>query len=143
MDNLSWEDKIEKELENIRQQLDLVRIDAEESICVATRKLQNYRQLKARVATVEQWIEQALVGSTAENNIRVHPKQKKGKYNKNGNPKHFGDLVSINVLTKGRFKGISQGRVEHLTLKQLLAISVKGVCKKTPRWPHTIVVLKE
>eukprot|EP00957_Ditylum_brightwellii_P074818 5685781-Ditylum_brightwellii.AAC.1 len=78
-----------------------------------------------------------------ENNIRACPKQNTGKYDKNGKLIYFGDLVSINVSTKGRFKGISQGRVEHLTLKQLLAILVKGVSEKTPRWPHTVVVLKE
>eukprot|EP00957_Ditylum_brightwellii_P135125 10302100-Ditylum_brightwellii.AAC.1 len=106
-DNLSWEDKIKKELENIRQQLDLAHIIAEESIRVATRKLQNYQQLKARVTAVEQWIKQAPTDSTTENNIGACPKQKTGKYNKNKKPIHFGDLVSINVSTKGRFKGIS------------------------------------
>eukprot|EP00957_Ditylum_brightwellii_P119249 9097052-Ditylum_brightwellii.AAC.1 len=141
--NVSWEDKIKKELEIIRQQLDLAYIDTEESICIASHKLQSYRQLKARVSAVEQRIKQAPADSTTKENVGVHPKQKTGKYDKNGKPIHFGILVSINVLTKGRFKDISQGRVEHLTPKQLLAILVKGVCDKTPRWPHTIVVLKE
>eukprot|EP00957_Ditylum_brightwellii_P112349 8566311-Ditylum_brightwellii.AAC.1 len=121
-DNILWEDKIEKELENIRQQLALACIDIEESIHIASHKLQNYRQLKVMVSAVEQQIKQAPMDSTTEDNIGVHPKQKTGKYNKNGKPIHFRDLVSINVLTKGRFKGISQGRVERLTPKQLLAI---------------------
>eukprot|EP00957_Ditylum_brightwellii_P072443 5505292-Ditylum_brightwellii.AAC.1 len=91
-DNVSWEDKIEKELDIIRQQLDLARIDTEESIRIASHKLQNYQQLKARVSVVEQQIEQAPVDSTTENNVGVHPKQKTGKYDKNGKPIHFGDL---------------------------------------------------
>eukprot|EP00957_Ditylum_brightwellii_P014032 1058386-Ditylum_brightwellii.AAC.1 len=106
-DNLSWEDKIEKELENIRQELDLAHINAEESICVAIRKQQNYQQLKARVAAVEHRMEQTPTDSTTENNIGARPKQKTGEYDKNGKPIYFGYLVSINVLTKGRFKGIS------------------------------------
>eukprot|EP00957_Ditylum_brightwellii_P160269 12201338-Ditylum_brightwellii.AAC.1 len=142
-DNVSWEDKIKKELENMRHQLDLACIDTEESICVVNLKLQNYQQLKAGVSVIEQRIKQAPTDSTTENNIRVCPKQKTGKYNKNGKPIYFGDLTSIIVLKKGRFKGISQGRVEHLAPKQLLAILVKRVSEKTPRWPHTVVVLKE
>eukprot|EP00957_Ditylum_brightwellii_P072950 5543536-Ditylum_brightwellii.AAC.1 len=76
MDNLSWEDKIEEELENIRQQSDLACIDTEESIHVATHTLQNYRQLKGRVAVVEQRIKQAPTDSITENNIGSRPKQK-------------------------------------------------------------------
>eukprot|EP00957_Ditylum_brightwellii_P156418 11904941-Ditylum_brightwellii.AAC.1 len=63
-DNISWEDSIKKELENIKQQLDLACTDTEESICVASHKLQTYRQLKARVSAVEQRIEQAPTDST-------------------------------------------------------------------------------
>eukprot|EP00957_Ditylum_brightwellii_P128279 9784332-Ditylum_brightwellii.AAC.1 len=88
--------------------------------------------MKARVSAVEQRIEQAPTDSTTEKNIGVRPKQKTGKYDKDGKPIYFGDLVSINVSTKGRFKGIFRGRVEHLTPKQLLAILLKGVCEKTP-----------
>eukprot|EP00957_Ditylum_brightwellii_P052397 3973888-Ditylum_brightwellii.AAC.1 len=92
MDNVSWEDKIEKELEIIRQKLDLACIDTEESICIVSHKLQNYQQLKARVSAVEQRIKQAPADSTTKNNVGVRSKQKTGKYVKNGKPIHFGDL---------------------------------------------------
>eukprot|EP00957_Ditylum_brightwellii_P174626 13296479-Ditylum_brightwellii.AAC.1 len=76
MDKVSWEDKIEKELEIIIQQLDLACIKTEESIRIASHKLQKYRHLKARVSTIEQQIEQAHVDSTTKNNVGVRPKQK-------------------------------------------------------------------
>eukprot|EP00957_Ditylum_brightwellii_P161978 12332746-Ditylum_brightwellii.AAC.1 len=69
-DKVSWEDKIEKELEIIRQQLDLACIKTEESIHIASHKLQKYRKLRAKVSAIEQWIEQAPADSTTENNVR-------------------------------------------------------------------------
>eukprot|EP00957_Ditylum_brightwellii_P130300 9939563-Ditylum_brightwellii.AAC.1 len=67
-------------------------IDTEESIRIASHMLQNFLQLRVRVTAVEQQIKQAPVDSTTKNNIGVCPKQKRGKYDKNGKPIHFSNL---------------------------------------------------